>query len=338
MSKKALITGITGQDSAYLSKLLLEKGYEVFVGYRRTSNLDLWRLEELKIKKEVKIVPLDLLEITNIMRIIEKIGPDEIYNLAAQSFVWISFEHPLLTSNTNAMGPLRILEAIRTLDKNIKFYQASTSEMFGKAKEIPQNENTPFYPRSPYGVSKSFAHWITVNYRESYNLFSVSGILFNHESPLRGPEFVTRKISLSTARIKVGLQDKLLIGNLEAKRDWGYAPEYVEAMYLMMQQEQAEDFVIATGKTHSVRDFITNAFATVDIEIEWDKDKGFDKKTGKILVETSPEFYRPAEVYRLQGDFKKAREKLGWYPKTSFEELVRIMVETDLKRIKDLRR
>ena len=334
MSKKALITGITGQDAAYLSKLLLEKGYEVFGGYRRTSNLNLWRLEELNIKNDVKIVPFDLLEMTNIIRIIEKLDPDEIYNLAAQSFVWISFEHPLLTSETNAMGPLRILEAIRTIDKDIKFYQASTSEMFGKAREIPQNENTPFYPRSPYGVSKSFAHWIAVNYRESYEMFTVSGILFNHESPLRGPEFVTRKISISTAKIKLGLQDKLLIGNLEAKRDWGYAPEYVEAMYLMMQQEKPEDYVIATGETHSVRDFITNAFSAVDIEIQWEKDKGIDKKTGKVLIETSEEFYRPAEVYHLQGDYSKAKENLGWYPETSFEELVRIMVEADLKRLK----
>lgn len=295
-----------------------------------------WRLEELSILDKIKLVYMDLLELTNIMRVIESIKPDEVYNLAAQSFVAISFEQPILTSEINAIGTLRLVESIRTIIPKAKFYQASSSEMFGKALTESQREDTPFYPRSPYGVSKLFAHWITVNYREAYNLFAVSGILFNHESPLRGEEFVARKISKGVARIKLGLQDKLVLGNLDAKRDWGYDPDYVEAIHLMMQQDEPDTYVIASGENHSVREFVQKAFEVVGIEIEWEgkgvKEKGVDKRSGKVLVEVSPDFYRPAEVNTLLGDYSKAKAKLGWQPKTSFEELVRIMVEKDLER------
>jgi len=337
MAKKALITGITGQDAAYLAKLLLEKGYEVYGGHRRSANLDLWRLRELGIEKDVKIVLFDLLEFTNIFRTIKEIQPDEVYNLAAQSFVAASFEQPITTAEIDAIGVLRILEALRSLKPDAKFYQASTSEMFGKAQSIPQNEKTPFYPRSPYAIAKLMAHWATVNYREAYNMFTCSGILFNHESPLRGLEFVTRKITYGVARIKYRLQDKIVLGNLSSKRDWGYAPEYVEAMWLMLQQDKPDDYVIATNETHSVREFVEVAFKVVNIDIEWQgegiNEKGIDKKTGKVLVEVSPEFFRPAEVNLLIGDYSKARQKLGWEPKTKFPELVQIMVEADLKRI-----
>ncbi len=337
MSKKALITGITGQDAAYLAKLLLERGYEVYGGYRRSAHLDFWRLRELGIERDVKIVLFDLLEFTNIFSVIKEIQPDEVYNLAAQSFVAASFKQPIMTAEIDAIGVLRILEALRTLKPEAKFYQASTSEMFGKAQAIPQDEKTPFYPRSPYAVSKLMAHWATVNYREAYNMFTCSGILFNHESPLRGVEFVTRKITYGVARIKYGLQDKITLGNLSSKRDWGYAPEYVEAMWLMLQQDKPDDYVIATGETHSVREFVELAFKAVDIDIEWEgeglNEKGIDKKTGKVLVEVSPKFFRPAEVDLLIGDYSKAKEKLGWKPKTTFPELVQIMVEADVKRV-----
>jgi len=337
--KKALITGITGQDGAYLAKFLLEKGYEVYGCVRRTSDQSLSRLKYLGIEKDIKYVSLDLLEFTNIYRTIEKIKPDEVYNLAAQSFVALSFEQPIFTAEVTALGPLRILEAIRTIDPKIKYYQASSSEMFGKVQAIPQNEKTPFYPRSPYAISKLFGHWITVNYRESYGIFACSGILFNHESPLRGLEFVTRKITYGIARIKYGLQDKIVLGNLDSKRDWGYAPEYVEAMWLMLQQDEPDDYVIATGETHSVREFVELAFKYAGYEIIWEgkelDEKGRDKKTGKILVEVSKEFYRPAEVDFLIGDYTKAKQKLGWEPKTRFKELVKIMVEADLKRVKE---
>ncbi|RLG11869.1 GDP-mannose 4,6-dehydratase [Candidatus Pacearchaeota archaeon] len=337
--KKALITGITGQDGAYLAKFLLEKGYEVYGCVRRTSDQSLSRLKYLGIEKDIKYVSLDLLEFTNIYRTIEKIKPDEVYNLAAQSFVALSFEQPIFTAEVTALGPLRILEAIRTIDPKIKYYQASSSEMFGKVQAIPQNEKTPFYPRSPYAISKLFGHWITVNYRESYGIFACSGILFNHESPLRGLEFVTRKITYGIARIKYGLQDKIVLGNLDSKRDWGYAPEYVEAMWLMLQQNEPDDYVIATGETHSVREFVELAFKYAGYEIIWEgkelDEKGRDKKTGKILVEVSKEFYRPAEVDFLIGDYTKAKQKLGWEPKTRFKELVKIMVEADLKRVKE---
>jgi GDPmannose 4,6-dehydratase len=339
MPKVALITGIRGQDGAYLAKLLLEKGYEVYGADRRSGEGGFWRLKELGIDKDVKIVYMDLLEFTNIFRTIEKIKPDEIYNLAAQSFVAASFEQPILTSDINSLGTLRLLEVIRTVKPDTKFYQASTSEMFGKVKTLPLNEESYFYPRSPYAVSKLFAHWITVNYREAYNIFACSGILFNHESPLRGTEFITRKVSLAVARIKYGKQDKLVVGNLDAKRDWGYAPEYVYGMYLMLQNDKPEDFVLATGEAHSVREFIEEAFRVAGFEIYWEgrglEEKGRDAKTGKVLVEVSPEFYRPAEVDVLVGDYSKAKKILGWEPKTTFKELVRIMVEEDLRRVRD---
>ena len=338
MRKVALITGIRGQDGAYLAKFLLEKGYEVWGADRRSGDNSSWRLKELGIEKDIKYIYLDLLEFSNILRVIEKVKPDEVYNLAAQSFVGVSFEQPILTAEVDAIGPLRILEAIRTVKPDTKFYQASTSEMFGKVREIPQKEDTPFYPRSPYGVAKVFGHWITVNYREAYNIFACSGILFNHESPLRGLEFVTRKITYTLARIKYGLADKLILGNLDAKRDWGYAPEYVEAMWLMLQQSQPDDYVIATGETHTVREFVEEAAKIAGFEIEWEgkglNEKGIDKKSGKVIVEVSEEFYRPAEVDILIGDPTKAKLKLGWQPRTKFKDLVRIMMEADLKRLK----
>jgi len=276
---------------------------------------------------------MDLLELTNIYRVIEKISPDEVYNLAAQSFVHASFEMPILTVDIDAVGVLRLLEVLRQLKPDAKFYQASTSEMFGKACETPQSEKTPFYPRSPYGVAKLFGHWITVNYRDSYGMFACSGILFNHESPLRGLEFVTRKITHGLAGIKHGLQDKIVLGNLDAKRDWGYAPEYVEGMWLMLQQEQADDYVLATGETHSVREFVEKAAEFAGFDIQWEgqgvNTKGIDRKSGKVIVEVSSEFYRPAEVDVLVGNPEKAMRKLGWKPKTNFSELVRIMMQAD---------
>ncbi len=339
MPKIALITGIRGQDGAYLAKLLLEKGYEVYGADRRSGEGGFWRLKELGIDREVRIVYMDLLEFTNIYRTIEKIKPDEIYNLAAQSFVAASFEQPILTSDINALGTLRLLEVIRTVKPDAKFYQASTSEMFGKARSLPLSEDSYFHPRSPYAVSKLFAHWVTVNYREAYNIFACSGILFNHESPLRGTEFITRKVSLGVARIKYGKQEKLVVGNLDAKRDWGYAPEYVYGMYLMLQNDRAEDFVLATGEAHSVRELIEEAFRVAGFEIVWEgkgfEEKGRDAKTGKVLVEISPDLYRPAEVDVLVGDYSKAKRILGWEPKTKFKEIVRIMVEEDLRRVRD---
>ena len=337
MTKKALITGIRGQDGAYLAKLLLEKGYEVYGADRRSGDSGNWRLRELGIENDVKIVYMDLLELTNIIKTIEKVKPDEVYNLAAQSFVGVSFEQPILTSDVDAIGVLRLLEAVRLVKPEIKFYQASTSELFGKVQEIPQTEKTPFHPRSPYGVAKLFGHWITINYRESYNMFACAGILFNHESPLRGLEFVTRKITYGIARIKHGLQDKIILGNLDSKRDWGYAKEYVEGMWLMLQQEAPDDYVLATGETHSVREFVEYAFNAAGYDITWEGEgvdtRGIDKTTGRVMVEVSPEFYRPAEVDILIGDSRKAREKLGWMPNTKFEELVRIMVEADIRRV-----
>jgi len=335
--KKALITGITGQDGAYLSKLLLDKGYEVYGAFRRTSGLNLNGLKYLRVDDKVKYLPLELLEFTNIYRAIEKIQPDEIYNLGAQSFVSLSFEEPIYTADVTALGSLRVLEAIRAVNPKIKFYQASSSEMFGKVQSIPQKEKTSFYPRSPYAVSKLFSHWITVNYRESYGIFACSGILFNHESPLRGLEFVTRKITYSVAQMKLGLKTELKLGNIDAKRDWGYALEYVEAMWLMLQQTEPDDYVVATDETHSVREFAEQAFQHVGFDILWEgegvKEKGIDKKTGKTLVEISPEFFRPTEVDILKGDYSKAKEKLGWQPRTKFGDLVEIMIEADIKRV-----
>ncbi len=341
MGKRALITGIRGQDGAYLSKLLLEKGYEVYGADRRSGGSSFWRLKELGIEKDIKILYMDLLELTNIMRVIEKMMPDEVYNLAAQSFVQVSFEQPCLTSDVNAMGVLRMLETLRTIKPDAKFYQASTSEMFGKVQAMPQNEKTPFYPRSPYGVAKLFGHCITVNYRESYNMFACSGLLFNHESPLRGFEFVTRKLTDGIARIKYGLQEKIVVGNLASKRDWGYAPEYVEAMWLMLQQPEPDDYIIATGEAHSIREFVEYAFRYAGFDIIWEgkdiEEKGIDKKTGKVLLEISPEFFRPTEVDILVGDYSKAKGKFDWQPKTKFEDLVRIMVEADIERVANKR-
>ena len=332
-----MITGITGQDGAYLSKLLLEKGYKVFGAFRRTSDLHLNRLKYLGIDEEIQYLPLELLEFTNIYKAIDKYQPDEFYNLGAQSFVALSFEEPIFTADVTGLGPLRVLEAIRAINPRIRFYQASSSEMFGEVQKIPQDEKTPFYPRSPYSVAKLAAHWMTVNYRESYGMFACSGILFNHESPLRGMEFVTRKITFAVARIRHGLQEKLVLGNLNSQRDWGYAPEYVEAMWLMLHQSKPDDYVVATGETHTIREFIEAAFSAIGEKIIWEgkdsDEKGIDSKSGKVRVEVSSEFYRPAEVNLLIGNPQKAKETLGWQPRTKFKDLVQIMVEADLKRV-----
>jgi GDPmannose 4,6-dehydratase len=318
MAKKALITGITGQDGSYLAELLLSKGYEVYGLTRRTSTPNHSRIS--KIVDQIHLISGDLLDQYSLYQAIKESQPDEIYNLGAQSFVKASWEQPMFTGESTALGVTRMLDAMRMAKPDAKFYQASSSEMFGKVQEIPQVESTPFWPRSPYGVAKVYGHWITVNYRESYDLFAVSGILFNHESPRRGLEFVTRKITSTVAKIKYGKTDKLFLGNPDAKRDWGYAKDYVEMMHLMLQQETPEDFVIATGETHEVREFVTKAFEVAGIK-DWE-----DK-----VVWNDPRYGRPAEVDHLIGDPKKAKEKLGWVPKTSFDELVRIMVEADLE-------
>ena len=317
--RKALITGITGQDGSYLAELLLAKGYQVFGLERRSSTKNRTNIEN--IEKDINFVSGDLTDQHSLTRAIAASEPDEVYNLAAQTFVKESWEQPEYTGNVTGLGALRVLEAIRQVNPKIKYYQASSSEMFGRIQEPLQNEKTPFYPRSPYGVAKLYAHWITVNYRESYNIFACSGILFNHESERRGLEFVTRKITNAAAKIKLGLQDKLYLGSLDAKRDWGYAPEYVEAMWLMLQQEKPEDFVVATGEAHSVKEFVEEAFRTVNLD--WQK-----------YVEIDDKFKRPAEVYSLIGDASKAKTVLGWQPKVGFSELVKIMVESDLKRLK----
>ena len=320
MQRRALITGINSQDGAYLARLLLEKGYEVVGGVRVGSQGSLWRLAELGIADRVRIVPVELLEMTNLLRTLERVQPGEVYHLAAQSIVGISFEHPVYTCDVTALGTLRLLEAIRTINPKIRFYQASSSEMFGNSEEALQNEVTPFRPRSPYAFAKLFAHFATANYREAYGLFAVSGICFNHESPLRGEEFVTRKITMAVARIKAGLESELTLGNLEARRDWGYAPEYVEAMYRMLQQERPDDYVIATGETHSVQEFVESAFA--EVGLDW-----------RNHVRIDPALLRPTDVHRLMGDATKARERLGWSPTVRFRDLVRIMVTADLKRV-----
>ncbi|MBT4594856.1 GDP-mannose 4,6-dehydratase [bacterium] len=331
--KKALITGITGQDAAYLSKHLLEKGYEVYGAARRSASEGLDKLEYLGIKNDVHLEDIELLEESNIIRLIQRVMPDELYNLAAQSFVAASFHQPLYTSEADGLGVLRVLEALRLIKPDTKFYQASSSEMFGKVQEVPQNEKTYFYPRSPYGVSKLYAHWMTVNYRESYDMFCCSGILFNHESPLRGPEFVTRKITLGLNKIKQGQQDHIALGNLDSKRDWGFAGDYVEGMYLMLQQPKADDYVLASGEMHSVRDFVNCACKALDINIEWEgtgqDEVGIDTSSGKKIVQINRNYFRPAEVQQLKGDSSKARKILGWKPKVSFEQLVEMMVETD---------
>lgn len=341
MGKTALITGIQGQDGSYLAKLLLDKGYRVFGADRRRVDTNCWRHEELGIEDAIEVAPLDLHELTNIMRAIEKVQPDEFYNLGAQSFVGASFEQPILTSEVDGIGVLRVLEAIRTLKADTKFYQASTSEMFGKVQETPQTETTPFHPRSPYGVAKLFGHWMTVNYRESYNLFATSGILFNHESPFRGREFVTRKITSGLARMKAGKQKKIVLGNLDSKRDWGYAAEYVEGMWRMLQQTSPDDFVLATGETHTIREFVEVAVAAMGGKIVWEgsgvEERGIDPETKKVIVEVSKDFYRPAEVDLLLGSPAKAKQVLGWEPQTKFADLVGIMVEADVKRVVDSR-
>ncbi len=331
--KKALITGITGQDGSYLSELLLEKGYEVYGMYRRTSMDVFERVEELK--SRIHLVEGDMTDVSSLIRILQEIRPDEVYNLAAQSFVPGSWTQPIATGEMTGLGVLKILEAIKLVDKKIRYYQASSSEMFGKAKETPQNENTPFYPRSPYGVAKVYGYWMTINYRESYGLFACNGILFNHESPKRGKQFVTRKITHSVAKIKLGMQEYFELGNMEAKRDWGHAKDYVEAMWLMLQQDEPDDYVISSGETHSVREFVEAAFKAVDMNIEWEG-KGLDevgKVDGKVAVKVNPKFYRPAEVDLLLGDSTKAKDNLKWVPKINFEELVKMMVESDLKEL-----
>lgn len=339
--KKALITGITGQDGAYLAQLLLEKNYLVYGTYRRSSSVNFWRIEELNIAKHpnLKLVEYDLNDQSASIRLINEIQPDEIYNLAAQSFVAVSFDQPILTAQTTGIGALHLLEAIRIINPKIKFYQASTSEMFGKVQQTPQTENTPFYPRSPYGFSKLFAHWATINYRESYDLFAVSGILFNHESPLRGREFVTRKITDTVAKIHLGLANKLELGNLDAQRDWGHAKEYVEGMYLMLQHTTPETFVLATNHTTTVRKFVEISFEKIGIKIDWkgkeSDEKGYCQSTGNLIVEVNPKFYRPAEVDTLIGDASKAHELLGWKPNNSMKEICHEMVEADLRRNKN---
>lgn len=339
--KIAVVTGITGQDGAYLTKLLLEKGYKVIGTTRRTSSVNFWRLNFLGVLNHInlQIVDFDLTDLSNCIRLLDTFKPTEFYNLAAQSFVGVSFEQPLTTAEITGIGPLNILEAIRLVDPKIKFYQASTSEMFGKVQEIPQRESTPFYPRSPYGVAKLFAHWMVINYRESYNLFATSGILFNHESPLRGLEFVTRKITDSVAKIKLGLIDCLELGNLDAKRDWGHAKDYVEGMWLMLQQDKPDTFVLSTNRTETVRSFVELAFKAVDIQLSWEgsneNEVGIDTITGKTLVKVNSKFYRPAEVELLIGDHSHASKMLGWSPKTNLEELCNEMVSADLIRNKN---
>lgn len=338
--KKALITGINGQDGSYLAEFLLKKGYEVHGTIRRASVFTTERIDHLYRDPHEKNIRLllhygDLTDSSNLNRLVEKIKPDEIYNLGAQSHVKVSFEVPEYTAEVDAIGTLRLLDAIKETGLRTRFYQASSSEMFGKAKETPQKETTPFYPRSPYGAAKVYSHWIMVNYREAYNLFACSGILFNHESPRRGKRFVSRKITRAAARIYHGLQDKLFLGNLDAKRDWGYAPEYVEAMWLMLQQEKCDDYVIATGEAHSVREMAEEAFKDIDINIEWKgkgaNEIGIDKKTRKVLIEVDTKYFRPTEVESLVGDASKAKKKLGWKPKVKFKELVKIMVKADLE-------
>ncbi|KAF1704180.1 GDP-mannose 4,6-dehydratase [Pseudoxanthomonas kaohsiungensis] len=336
--KKAIVTGVTGQDGAYLAQLLLEKGYKVYGTYRRTSSVNNWRIEELGIQSHpnLELVEHDLLDLGSSIRLLHSSGASEVYNLAAQSFVGVSFDQPAATAQITGVGALNLLEAIRVVDRGIRFYQASTSEMFGKVQAVPQLEDTPFYPRSPYGVAKLYAHWITVNYRESYDIFGCSGILFNHESPLRGREFVTRKITDSVAKIKLGKLDMIELGNLDAKRDWGFAKEYVEGMWRMLQAEKPDTYVLATNRTVTVRDFVTLAFRAVDIDIrfegEAEREVGLCAQTGKTLVRINPKFHRPAEVDLLIGNPAKARRELGWEPRTTLEELCRMMVEADLRR------
>ena len=338
MHKTALITGITGQDGAYLAQLLLDKGYTVYGAYRRTSSVNFWRIDELDIQQhpQLHLVEYDLTDLGASIALVQKVQPTEIYNLAAQSFVGVSFEQPSTTAQITGLGALNLLEAIRLVNPKIRFYQASTSEMFGKVQAIPQEESTPFYPRSPYGVAKLYAHWMTVNYRESYNIFGASGILFNHESPLRGREFVTRKITDAVAKIQLGQLDVLELGNLDAKRDWGYAKEYVEGMWRMLQVDEPDTFVLATNRTETVRDFVRMAFkgagVSVDFQGSAEDETAVDVATGKSVVRVNPKFYRPAEVDLLIGNPTKAKNVLGWAPQTTLEQLCQMMVEADLRR------
>jgi len=341
MKKIALVTGISGQDGAYLAQLLLDKGYLVYGTYRRTSSVNFWRMEELGVTNhpDLHLVEYDLTDLGTNIALVQKIQPDEIYNLAAQSFVGVSFEQPSTTAQITGVGALHLLEAIRLINRKIKFYQASTSEMFGKVQAIPQAEDTPFYPRSPYGVAKLYAHWMTVNYRESYDIFGCSGILFNHESPLRGREFVTRKITDSVAKIKLGKLDCLELGNIDAKRDWGFAKDYVEGMWRMLQVDEPDTYVLATNRTETVRDFVTMAFKGAGIAVEFkgtaEQETAIDVATGKTVMRINPKFYRPAEVDLLIGNPAKAKAKLGWEPKATLEELCQMMVEADLRRNKE---
>ena len=339
--RRAFVTGITGQDGAYMAEHLLGLGYEVIGAFRRTSSMNFWRLEELGIERHpnLKLVEFDLTDQAGVIRLLQEHRPHEVYNLAAQSFVAVSFEQPLLTADITGKGAVHLLEAIRIVDPSIRFYQASTSEMFGKVQASPQTETTPFYPRSPYGAAKLYAHWMTINYRESYGIFGASGILFNHESPLRGREFVTRKITDGVARIVHKKADCLELGNLDAKRDWGFAGDYVKGMHLMLQMDEPDTFVLATNRTETVRDFVTMSFAAVDIRIDWsgeaEDEVGRDGRTGDILVKVNPQFYRPAEVDLLIGDPAYAQNRLGWRAETTLEELCRAMVKADLRRVQD---
>jgi GDPmannose 4,6-dehydratase len=336
--KKAIVTGVTGQDGAYLAQLLLEKGYAVFGTYRRTSSVNFWRLDELGVTRNpnLHLVEYDLTDLSSSIRLLQTAEACEVYNLAAQSFVGVSFDQPITTAEITGMGAVNLLESIRIVNPMARYYQASTSEMFGKVQAIPQVESTPFYPRSPYGIAKLYAHWMTINYRESYDIFAASGILFNHESPLRGREFVTRKITDSVAKVLTGKLEFLELGNLDAKRDWGFAKEYVEGMWRMLQVDEPDTFVLATNRTETVRDFVTLAFKAVDINLEWrskgDQEHAINVANGKKVVQVNPKFYRPAEVELLIGDPQKAKEKLGWEARTSLEELCRMMVQADLRR------
>ena len=339
MSKTALITGITGQDGAYLTELLISKGYRVFGAFRRTSSVNLWRLNELGLVEhpQLELCEFDLTDPGGVIRLIERTKPDEVYNLAAQSFVKVSFDQPVTTAEITGLGALHLLEAIRTVNPAIRYYQASTSEMFGQVREMPQTEQTRFHPRSPYGTAKLFAHWTTINYRESYGIFGASGILFNHESPLRGKEFVTRKVTDAVARITLGKQECVELGNLDARRDWGYAPEYVEGMYRMLQHAVPDTFVLASNRTASVRDFVGLAFRAVGVNLDWRGEGcdeiGVDLASGKTRVRVDPRYYRPCEVEVLQGDPAKAEAELGWKAVTPLEELCRVMVEHDIRRV-----
>lgn len=336
--KTAIITGVSGQDGAYLTKLLLDKGYRVFGTYRRTSSVNFWRLEELGVAKHanLQLVEFDLTDLSICIRLLQTTQATEVYNLAAQSFVGVSFEQPITTAEITGVGALNLLEAIRIVNPKVRFYQASTSEMFGKVQAIPQREETPFYPRSPYGVAKLYAHWMTVNYRESYGIFGSSGILFNHESPLRGLEFVTRKITDGMAKIRLGMLDTLELGNLDAKRDWGFAKEYVEGMWRMLQVDEPDTYVLATNRTETVRDFVRMAARAAGYQLQFrgsgEAEHAVDEATGKVLVRVNPRFYRPAEVELLIGCADKAREKLGWKPETTLEQLCEMMVKADLRR------